>query len=193
MLIMEKSGLYKISFKGTDYFYYGRSCELEKRRCQHLSDLRGGYHKNSFLQHVFNKYGETSFCFEVLVYAEGTYLEDLEQKVLDKYYRTPGCMNLNASAKGSVFSFSEDTRLKMSMARTGKKASEEHKQAISAGIKAARAKNPLSGQKNPFYGKKHSEETKAKMLETRSKNQEWRDNLREGQRRRRERERDMGV
>ena len=60
------SGIYKISFNGSSKFYIGSAVNLNKRRINHLSDLRKERHPNTIMQRMFNKYGEMNFIFEVI-------------------------------------------------------------------------------------------------------------------------------
>lgn len=59
--------VYRIVCFATGKCYVGQSHGRAKRRkWQHFSDLRNKRHFNSKLQNAFNKYGETSFYFELL-------------------------------------------------------------------------------------------------------------------------------
>ena len=60
------SGIYKISFNGSSKFYIGSAANLNKRRINHLSDLRKERHPNTIMQRMSNKYGEMNFIFEVI-------------------------------------------------------------------------------------------------------------------------------
>lgn len=46
--------------------YVGSTNRYTKRKTNHLSDLRGGVHKNRILQRIANKYGVDGFSFHVL-------------------------------------------------------------------------------------------------------------------------------
>jgi group I intron endonuclease len=53
---------------------------------RHLSYLRNGNHKNNYLQNSFNKYGEKSFVFEVILEVNDVQLlEKYEQELIDAY------------------------------------------------------------------------------------------------------------
>lgn len=60
-------GIYKIWFSETPHkIYVGSSKTCEKRKTQHLRDLKKGKHINGWLQFAFNKHGQDKFVFEVI-------------------------------------------------------------------------------------------------------------------------------
>lgn len=60
-------GVYKIYCKGNNQFYIGSSKNIEDRWLHHLYDLKSQKHHSIYLQRSFNKYGESSLEFEILV------------------------------------------------------------------------------------------------------------------------------
>lgn len=64
---MKQIGIYKITCKGNNKIYIGSSKNIKYRWQVHLSELRGNRHHSTYLQRSFNKYGEESFEFSVLL------------------------------------------------------------------------------------------------------------------------------
>lgn len=147
------TGIYMIRFGDDEnmHFYIGQSAKIEKRKRQHLSELRNGIHKNPYMQRAYNKYGEESMTFEVLCECAEDKLNELEEYYIYTMQTfvddNPQGMNLNTGGGGR--NMSDKTRAKISEVTKGKKRSAE-----------ARAKMSEANK-----GKKHSPETKAKMSE----------------------------
>lgn len=146
-----------------DKCYVGQAVVKNKRWKNHKIALRTNSHENQHLQSSYNKYGADVFVFMVL---ENLWsISDLdirEQYWMDKlkpeYNKNPQA----GSAKG--FKHSEETKLKWSKQRKGKKRSEEAKQNIKDGWKK---RGPVSEQakenmRKAQLGKKQSEATKIK-------------------------------
>ena len=68
--IPRKSGIYQIRNLVNGKVYVGSAVNLQHRRREHRSDLRNGTHHSIKLQRAYNKYGESSFAFEILEYVE---------------------------------------------------------------------------------------------------------------------------
>ena len=113
---INNSGVYKITCIDNDHFYYGSSINLEARFKNHIGRLKSGSHRNSRLQRIFNKYGESSLIFEVVQYCDPSFVLDAEQEYLDQYNHHVDCVNFCKNAKAPM---------------TGLKFSEEHKKKIS--------------------------------------------------------------
>jgi group I intron endonuclease len=60
------SGIYKITNQTNGKCYVGSSKNILKRWCGHRNNLKKGQHVNEYLQHSWDKYGESCFAFEVL-------------------------------------------------------------------------------------------------------------------------------
>lgn len=60
-------GVYRITCIGNSQIYIGSSVNIRERWQQHLALLRRNRHSSTYLQNSYNKYGEDSFKFEVLV------------------------------------------------------------------------------------------------------------------------------
>ena len=91
------SGIYKLSFTGTDQVYIGRSKHLNLRSTQHKSTLKVGSASKK-LQAAYNKYGMPSFS--IVEYAEEFLLETLEKEYIIKYNSVDNGFNTRKSTSG---------------------------------------------------------------------------------------------
>lgn len=80
---MRISGIYSITNLQNGKVYYGSSNNIEKRWNGHKSKLRKEKHSNPHLQSSWNKYGETSFVFNVEEEIVPQCLQQIEQNYLD--------------------------------------------------------------------------------------------------------------
>ncbi len=145
---MKKFGIYKIINKKTGDFYIGSSNNFQNRFGVHKNHLKNNTHCNSYLQRVFNKYGNENINFEVIEYMiDETLLLEREQFYIDTLIPKYNLRKIASSNLG--FKHSEETKKKMSKTHKGKKLSDKTKEKI-------RLAN---------IGKKLSEKTKRKMSE----------------------------
>lgn len=145
----KQSVIYLISWTNNPYFYVGQAQNFNRRKAQHLYEIKNQKHSNSKLQNVYNKYGEPQF--QILEYCEVEELNTIEQWYLNEFIGKENCLNIASFAEASARGLkrSEEARKKMSEARKGKnslnfgkKRSEEMRQKISKALR----------------GKKHSHE-----------------------------------
>ena len=148
------SGIYKITNITNNKVYFGSSIELERRwKNGHLDQLRANKHGNDHLQKAFNKHGEASFKFEIVMYCSPNDCLFYEQRFLDAYWDGGiNCYNIakNAQAARTGIPHTEETKLKIKIAssnptqetrdkksksHTGLKQTEEHNNNISNGLK----------------------------------------------------------
>jgi group I intron endonuclease len=61
-----ESGIYTITCTSSGKMYVGLTTNFQERWSNHKTTLRKGTHRNSYLQRVWNKYGESNFLFEIL-------------------------------------------------------------------------------------------------------------------------------
>jgi len=207
---MMASGIYIIKCSKNGKFYIGQAQNLKIRWSQHKSSLKRNNHKNKHLQNMWNKYGESSFKFQILEYWPIEKLTEREQHYMDIYRPTGMCVNIaqyaDASSRGRVIS--EESRRKMSeasksrthsaetrrkMSEIQKNRSDETRQKISEAhkgkIHSAETRRKI-GEKSK--GRIHSDETRHKISEAlkgRMISEETRRKLSESAKRRRERER----
>lgn len=60
-------GIYQIKCKENGHIYIGSTCNIRDRWRQHIAVLRGNRHHSVYLQRSYNKYGEDSLEFTVLL------------------------------------------------------------------------------------------------------------------------------
>lgn len=94
---MKQSGIYKIYNKANGDFYIGSSIDLVARWKNHKSQLIRGIHHSIHLQRAWNKYGEDSFCFEIIEFCPPLDAITREQYFIDslspKYNISPTAGN----------------------------------------------------------------------------------------------------
>lgn len=75
-------GIYYIQNTKTNQLYIGQSIDLNRRKREHIHNLKSNSHVNTHLQNSFNKYGESFFKFDVIEYCDPSDLDDLEKKYM---------------------------------------------------------------------------------------------------------------
>lgn len=160
------SGIYKISWVESGYFYYGQSVDLFARKRQHMCDFRKNKHLNGKMMNCYLKHGIPSF--ECVIICDRSDLSKNEQFFIDKYFGKRLCCNLSPCANGTFVS--EITKRKISEIRKGTKSSISAKLNITESLKKSYAEGirksfvaGRSGSDNFFFGKKHTNETRLKM------------------------------
>jgi len=141
-------GIYKIT-SPTNRVYIGQSINIQERWCFHkLRNCK----KQTKLNRSFNKYGCENHIFEII---EECVIENLNER--ERYYQDfydvlnkgLNCILTNSNDRSGVLS--EETKLKISLARKGK----------------------YTKENNPFYGKKHSNETIEKLRNSQIGEKSW--------------------
>ena len=176
-------GIYKITCLSNNKVYIGSSVNIERRWKEHKRYLRGGYHKNPFLQKAWDKYGESNFLFEVVEeVTDYSLLYDVEQSYIDKYnaHNKQVGFNLVPTAGSNLgMKHTEEAKRKMSAFHTGKKRPgikmpPRSKEAIrkTAEWHRGRKRSPetCANISKALTGKKASLETRIKMSKTRQGN-----------------------
>lgn len=110
--------IYIIRNKLDEKYYLGSTKDFGRRKKEHLSELRGGYHHNMHLQNAYKKYGEDAFEFVVLYESKDIKLdEQLELNKLDKestYNLSPhsvgGDMNKTHPNRGEIYKKISETK-----------------------------------------------------------------------------------
>ncbi len=191
---MKRSGIYRIVNIVNNKCYVGSSTDVKYRLSRHKHELRNNIHINRYLQSAWNKYGESSFKFEILFYCEEGVLLKKEQKMIDYYQSADGkgynlcpiagnCLGIkhseetrekmrgNTNGKGGKGKkHSKETRKKMSDARKG----------FSSGMKGKiHSDSTRKSMSLAKVGRKYSESAKLKMSE--SQKARWKIRLEEKQ------------
>ena len=173
-----KPGLYLIENHSGD-FYGGSSVNMSMRWSNHKQSVRLGSKKCPHLYSSMRKYGTEKFTIKPLIICSKESLELYEQKWLDKYYGTDGCLNCspNAVAPWRGRKMSAAAKKKLSMSKMGSipwnkgiKRTAAEKQHISEATKLAMSKLDNSCSEETkiklsmvLTGKIRTTETKRKM------------------------------
>lgn len=120
---MDNSGIYEIRNLVNDKFYIGSAINLNKRKHNHLSDLRLNKHRNKHLQSSYNKHGEDKFEFTVLCECIYNELIKLEQKFIDDLNPEYNICKVAGSQLG--MRRTNESRQRMREAQLGKKQPKE--------------------------------------------------------------------
>lgn len=123
-----KSGIYIIRNIVNNNIYIGSATSLQGRKATHFSLLRNKKHYNLHLQRAYNKYGFDSFNFEILEYCLPESLIMKEQYYIDKFNPYYNIAKIAGNTLG--VKCSDETKLKISKAHSGKKLTAEHIAAI---------------------------------------------------------------
>ena len=123
--LQSQSGIYKITNVVDNKIYIGCASNIRTRKNGHLHDLKNNYHKNSYLQNAWNKYGEVNFKFEVVELCNIKLLHEKEHFWVSHYNclnRNKG-YNLKPTNPDGCSMHSEETKEKLRQANKGKKPS----------------------------------------------------------------------
>jgi group I intron endonuclease len=161
--------IYKATNKTNGKCYIGFDSNWPKRKFDHLSNQNK---KNKFYNAI-RKYGCDNFSWEIVYQSkERTHtLNVMENYFIRENNSYNNGYNSTFGGEGRKGSLSQETKLKMSLSKLGKKISEETKNKISVTNKGhyvseeTRLKMSLSklGKKQKFIREPISEETKLKM------------------------------
>ena len=166
-----KMVIYKIQSKiKPERFYIGSAIDYERRKGEHLRELRRNDHHSKFLQKHYNKYGVEDLSFSVMEnVSESKNLLIVEQKYIDTL---KPAFNASVTAGSTLgYKHTKEAKEKMSKARTGVKKmpmtieqKEKLRQAHLGKKCTAETKKKMS-LSNPKHmlGKKHKPESLEKM------------------------------
>jgi group I intron endonuclease len=120
-------GVYRILNTLNQKVYIGSSADLSKRCQEHFGELKTNKHYNPKLQNAFNKYGESVFEFDVIIYCPTEQLLEKEQLAIDAFDAVHSGYNiaLQAGAPMRGRTSSESTKQKLRVAMTGRFVSED--------------------------------------------------------------------
>lgn len=156
--------------------YVGKTSNLKRRKQDHLYKSKNNKDNNKF--HNFLKKHERNIKIVILLSNITEYGSELLEFMLRKNPNIGLNTKKGGAASNTGIIVSQETRVKMSKSRLGKKETEETKLKKSKSMKGknlgkkrtseycSNLSKRVSGEKNPNYGKKMSEEQKAKRLIT---------------------------
>lgn len=183
------AGIYMILCIPANKAYIGQSKNIKRRWAHHRNRLKANEHGNRYLQNLYNKYGKDSFYYVVLencanlTEREAYYVLQLDnesrinlaaiadifpisEETKSKSKISPQCreaariVNKNRVSSLKGVPLTQEHKMKVSIAHTGKALSEEHKRKISE------AKKRLGVMPPSRKGKVLSEEHKKKISDS---------------------------
>lgn len=124
--VCNQSGIYEIINVVSQKRYVGRAICLWTRFKRHCNDLARNKHRNSYLQHAYNKDGPSSFEFRLYKSTSPDRLVELEQLELDRVFSLSPSdrnqyYNLTFLAEGPGHCLTEEGRQKISRTLMGHK------------------------------------------------------------------------
>lgn len=149
-----KSGIYLIKNIITNQNYVGSSYNIKNRWRQHKWYLRNNQHNNTYLQNSWNKYGESSFEFSIIINCVVDDLLEKEKQYIEDY---------NGMIKNGGFNCFDPVDL----VRNNDVSDEVRKTLSECKIGS---KNPMYGKKgknHPKYGYKLSNNSKKELSKKR--------------------------
>lgn len=159
-------GIYSITNKVNGKRYIGLSTNIKRRIASHKYQLKYNRHENFKLQRAWNKYGEESFKFDVLVECiNSENLAQVEMDLIEKYDSFRNGYNCSKGGEGVIgYEVPEEARKKMSMAKQGTRLSQETRKKMSLSRKgkicSEETKRKIAAKAK---GRGHSEEARKKM------------------------------
>lgn len=150
-------GVYQFQQISTGKKYIGSSCDVERRRKDHIRRLVDRKHDNPHLSHAWNMHGGADFVFSVLeIIEDRSQLLTREQWYLDNFIRHGfdfnHCMIAGTPPSPTGRECTEETRKKLSEAHKGKKKSDEAVQKMKKS-KLGVKKGPQSQEHRDKIGK----------------------------------------
>lgn len=165
--------IYKIWFDGAESnpdgntkLYIGLTANYKTRRAGHLLCFRNNRHRNSYLQNLFNKYGESAYHIEIIEVCEKEKLPEREIFWINFYKTTEREYGYNLRDGGYICNPLPETREKLRQANLGKKHSPETKEKIRlirSGTNLSEETRAKISESNKGYV--HTEDVKEKIAE----------------------------
>jgi hypothetical protein len=143
---MKTCGIYRIINTVNHKIYIGQSTNIEERFIRHRYQLKNNIHSNIKLQNAWNKYGQKSFRFEILIKCKKNSLKKFEKQEVQKI----------SENKRYNISKNYDNLYGKNNPFYGKTHTKNTKNKLSIIVKRRK------GNKNPNYGNQYSIETRIK-------------------------------
>jgi len=147
-----KSGIYIILNTVNGKCYVGSSVNVFHRLKAHRDALSRGAHNSTHLQGAWNKYGSTSFSFELLKECQPEDLLEHEQFYVDVLACMDQGFGYNLRGPHRLGDVTEETREKMKIARTGTRLSPETRAKLSS-AQRRRYLDPAEREKTGSYSR----------------------------------------
>lgn len=112
-------GIYMIQNEVNHKIYVGQSLDVEHRWKVHKWSLNGNYHSSTHLQQAWDKYGENSFSFTLLLECEQSQLNTYEQYYILELMTYDRRVGYNSSYGGSAERLTEESKKKIGDANRG--------------------------------------------------------------------------
>jgi group I intron endonuclease len=163
---MKQSGIYKLEWKDSGYYYYGQSVNLKERKVQHFTKIRKQKHCNKVIQRISDKYGLPEFI--IIELCEYDKLDEIEQGYINFHISNKKCCNLSPTASSNRgYKWSEESKKKISEIAKNRVVSDETKEKARIQMNKRYASGykviGLKGVDNGFYKKKHDLATRLIM------------------------------
>lgn len=114
---MCESGIYCIENMINGKKYIGQTKDIDRRKYEHLRELKGNHHYNKYLQNAFNKYGVNNFKFYIIEKCNIDNLDEREMFYIKKYNTMDKTKGYNLRAGGHKPKLSETSKEKISQTR----------------------------------------------------------------------------
>jgi group I intron endonuclease len=172
-------GIYKITCTANEKIYIGSTVNLNKRKSDHFSYLRGNRHNNPKMQRAWNKYGEQAFTFEVLELVSAPEMLIVREQYWFDALKPFGNKGFNIALEAGHRvrlgrKHTPETRAKIGIANTGNKYN-VGKKATPESIERLRQSH--LGKPSTFKGKRHTPEAIEKLRYARSRQQMTRESI----------------
>lgn len=150
-VLPESPGIYGMRCEAIGRVYVGSSINLRARCRDHISRLRGGSHRNRFLQAAWSEFGEVSFVWSLIEsLPDGSGLTEKELLYIEQLNTaySSGGFNLELSPRKGGYDITTRLLLSRNMLgpshpHRGKKFPKEYCERISARVRAA---GPMAGR-----------------------------------------------
>lgn len=125
-------GIYMIENLINGKKYIGQSINLQTRKKTHINNLKRNKHCNKHLQRAWNKYGEKNFQIKILELCDREFLSEKEMAYISYYDSYTNGYNLTIGGESTIgYKFTEEAKLKISLANSGRFVSDVTKKKIS--------------------------------------------------------------
>ena len=156
------SCIYRIRNLTDNKCYIGSSCNFLSRKRGHIESLRSKRHHSILLQRAWNKYGESNFVFDIILYSDPKDNLHNEQLVLNTYSPEYNIAPIAGSPYPGFIS--EEHKTKLRNAKLGRKLSLSHRINIGKGnIGRIVSEETKAKMRSSGTGRKHSTEAKKKI------------------------------